>query len=68
MLICSACDHFRRIILNNPKKRNALSLPMLESLRANILTDLDSEDLRVIIISGKTQNKPLENNHLQTCC
>ncbi|XP_071358357.1 enoyl-CoA hydratase domain-containing protein 3, mitochondrial [Trachinotus anak] len=43
----------RRIILNNPKKRNALSLSMLESLREDILTDVDSEDLRVIIISAK---------------
>ncbi|XP_076578264.1 enoyl-CoA hydratase domain-containing protein 3, mitochondrial [Chaetodon auriga] len=43
----------RRIILNNPKKRNALSLSMLESLRENILTDVNSEDLRVIIISAK---------------
>ncbi|XP_044041814.1 enoyl-CoA hydratase domain-containing protein 3, mitochondrial [Siniperca chuatsi] len=43
----------RRIILNNPKKRNALSLSMLESLRQNILTDVDSDDLRVIIISAK---------------
>ena len=37
--------------MNNPKKRNALSLSMLESLRGNILADID--DLRVIIISGK---------------
>ncbi|XP_005811261.1 enoyl-CoA hydratase domain-containing protein 3, mitochondrial [Xiphophorus maculatus] len=43
----------RRIILNNPKKRNALSLSMLETLRENILTDVDGEDLRVIIISAK---------------
>ncbi|XP_028288434.1 enoyl-CoA hydratase domain-containing protein 3, mitochondrial [Parambassis ranga] len=43
----------RRIILNNPKKRNALSLSMLESLRENILADVDSNDLRVIIISAK---------------
>ncbi|XP_040885644.1 enoyl-CoA hydratase domain-containing protein 3, mitochondrial [Toxotes jaculatrix] len=43
----------RRIILNNPRKRNALSLSMLESLRENILSDADSEDLRVIIISAK---------------
>ncbi|XP_041832913.1 enoyl-CoA hydratase domain-containing protein 3, mitochondrial [Melanotaenia boesemani] len=43
----------RRIILDNPAKRNALSLPMLESLRENILTDVDSNDLRVIIISAK---------------
>ncbi|XP_014857815.1 PREDICTED: enoyl-CoA hydratase domain-containing protein 3, mitochondrial [Poecilia mexicana] len=43
----------RRIILNNPRKRNALSLSMLETLRENILTDVDGEDLRVIIISAK---------------
>ncbi|TMS03006.1 Enoyl-CoA hydratase domain-containing protein 3, mitochondrial [Larimichthys crocea] len=43
----------RRITLNNPRKRNALSLSMLESLRENILTDVDSDDLRVIIISAK---------------
>lgn len=43
----------RRIILNNPKNRNALSLPMLESLRENILIDSESEDLRVIIISAQ---------------
>ncbi|TKS90509.1 Enoyl-CoA hydratase domain-containing protein 3, mitochondrial [Collichthys lucidus] len=42
----------RRITLNNPRKRNALSLSMLESLRENLLTDVDSDDLRVIIISG----------------
>uniref|UniRef100_A0A667YW08 Enoyl-CoA hydratase domain-containing protein 3, mitochondrial n=2 Tax=Myripristis murdjan TaxID=586833 RepID=A0A667YW08_9TELE len=46
-------NRIRRIILNNPKKRNALSLAMLESLRENILTDIDSENLRVIIISAK---------------
>ncbi|CAK6970701.1 enoyl-CoA hydratase domain-containing protein 3%2C mitochondrial [Scomber scombrus] len=46
-------EGIRRIILNNPRKRNALSLSMLESLRENILTDVDSNDLRVIIISAK---------------
>lgn len=46
-------DGIRRIILNNPKKRNALSLSMLESLQKNILCDADSKDLRVIIISAK---------------
>uniref|UniRef100_A0A3B1J0P8 Enoyl CoA hydratase domain containing 3 n=1 Tax=Astyanax mexicanus TaxID=7994 RepID=A0A3B1J0P8_ASTMX len=45
-------DGIRRIILNNPKKRNALSLAMLNSLREDILTDLDNNNLRVIIISG----------------
>ncbi|KAM9328674.1 enoyl-CoA hydratase domain-containing protein 3, mitochondrial [Pholidichthys leucotaenia] len=43
----------RRIVLNNPKKRNALSLSMLESLREDILADVDSDDLRVIILSAK---------------
>ncbi|XP_061617351.1 enoyl-CoA hydratase domain-containing protein 3, mitochondrial isoform X2 [Phyllopteryx taeniolatus] len=43
----------RRIILNNPRKRNALSLSMLESLRGDILADVDSPDLRVIIISAE---------------
>ncbi|XP_063073338.1 enoyl-CoA hydratase domain-containing protein 3, mitochondrial [Engraulis encrasicolus] len=43
----------RRIILNNPKKRNALSLVMLESLRENIVTGVDSDDLRVIVISAR---------------
>lgn len=38
--------------MNNPKKRNALSLSMLESLRENILAEAHSDDLRVIIISG----------------
>ncbi|KAI1888056.1 hypothetical protein AGOR_G00181120 [Albula goreensis] len=43
----------RNIILNNPKKRNALSLSMLTSLRSDIMADIDSDDLRVIIISAE---------------
>lgn len=43
----------RRIILNNPKQRNALSLAMLESLRGNILKDVDGPELRVILISAR---------------
>ncbi|XP_055009608.1 enoyl-CoA hydratase domain-containing protein 3, mitochondrial isoform X2 [Boleophthalmus pectinirostris] len=42
----------RRITLNNPKKRNALSLFMLESLRKSILSETGSEDLRVIVLSA----------------
>ncbi|KAJ3612026.1 hypothetical protein NHX12_020303 [Muraenolepis orangiensis] len=42
----------RRIILNDPGRRNALSLSMLESLRQDILIDAHSDDLRVIIISA----------------
>ncbi|KAG2459908.1 US6NL protein, partial [Polypterus senegalus] len=43
----------RDIILNNPKKRNALSLAMLNSLQADILHEADSSALRVIIISAE---------------
>ncbi|KAF7254647.1 Enoyl-CoA hydratase domain-containing protein 3, mitochondrial [Varanus komodoensis] len=43
----------RNIVLNNPRKRNALSLSMLRSLRKDILHDIESPDVRVIIISGE---------------
>ncbi|XP_028669667.2 enoyl-CoA hydratase domain-containing protein 3, mitochondrial [Erpetoichthys calabaricus] len=46
-------DGVRNIILNNPKKRNALSLAMLNSLHADILHEADSSALRVIIISAE---------------
>ncbi|KAM9495655.1 enoyl-CoA hydratase domain-containing protein 3, mitochondrial [Clarias gariepinus] len=46
-------DGIRRIILNDPKKRNALSLALLTSLQENILTGIDDKDLRVIIISAQ---------------
>ncbi|XP_075765406.1 enoyl-CoA hydratase domain-containing protein 3, mitochondrial isoform X1 [Pelodiscus sinensis] len=46
-------DGIRHIILNNPKKRNALSLPMLKCLRDDILHDMESKALRVIIISAE---------------
>ncbi|XP_007655140.1 enoyl-CoA hydratase domain-containing protein 3, mitochondrial isoform X2 [Ornithorhynchus anatinus] len=46
-------DGIRNIILNNPKKRNALSLSMLNSLRNDILHEAESKDLRVIIISAE---------------
>ncbi|KAJ7329266.1 hypothetical protein JRQ81_015440 [Phrynocephalus forsythii] len=46
-------DGIRNIVLNNPQKRNALSLAMLESLREDLLQDVESTDLRVIIISGE---------------
>jgi enoyl-CoA hydratase/carnithine racemase len=39
----------RKITLNNPKKRNALSLAMLESLSKNLI---DSENLRCIVINA----------------
>ncbi|XP_069763621.1 enoyl-CoA hydratase domain-containing protein 3, mitochondrial [Narcine bancroftii] len=43
----------RSIVLNNPKKRNALSLAMLESLRTDLLHEAGSNDLRVIVISAE---------------
>jgi len=51
LTLCSQEDGIRRIVLNNPKKRNALSLSMLDSLKSNLLHDLDC-DLRVIILSA----------------
>ncbi|XP_070610981.1 enoyl-CoA hydratase domain-containing protein 3, mitochondrial [Erythrolamprus reginae] len=46
-------EGIRNIVLSNPGKRNALSLSMLKSLRRDILHDVDSTDLRVIIISAE---------------
>ncbi|XP_048011908.1 enoyl-CoA hydratase domain-containing protein 3, mitochondrial [Megalobrama amblycephala] len=46
-------DGIRRIILNDPRKRNALSLSMLESLREDLVTDAHTPELRVIIISAR---------------
>ncbi|XP_069048629.1 enoyl-CoA hydratase domain-containing protein 3, mitochondrial isoform X3 [Lepisosteus oculatus] len=46
-------DGIRNIILNDPKRRNTLSLSMLNSLRTDILHEIDSDDLRVIIISAE---------------
>ncbi|KPP66924.1 hypothetical protein Z043_114533 [Scleropages formosus] len=43
----------RTITLNNPRKRNALSLAMLSSLQEDLLADIDSEELRVIVISAE---------------
>ncbi|XP_068962489.1 enoyl-CoA hydratase domain-containing protein 3, mitochondrial-like isoform X2 [Petaurus breviceps papuanus] len=53
LTICRQLDGIRTIILNNPKKRNALSLAMLKSLQNDILHDAESKDLRVIIISAE---------------
>ncbi|KAM8910493.1 enoyl-CoA hydratase domain-containing protein 3, mitochondrial isoform 1-T3 [Spinachia spinachia] len=46
-------DGIRSITLNNPRRRNALSLAMLESLRENLLSDVDGDDLRVVVISAR---------------
>lgn len=42
----------RNIILNNPGRRNALSLSMLQALKEDLLHDVKSKELRVIVISG----------------
>ncbi|PIK57049.1 putative enoyl-CoA hydratase domain-containing protein 3, mitochondrial-like [Apostichopus japonicus] len=48
-------DGVRRIHLNDPKKRNALSLAMLHSLKNDLLKETagDEEEVRIIIISGE---------------
>lgn len=38
--------------MSDPKRRNALSLAMLKSLQSDILHEAESQDLKVIIISG----------------
>ncbi|XP_032064075.1 enoyl-CoA hydratase domain-containing protein 3, mitochondrial [Aythya fuligula] len=43
----------RSIVLNNPKKRNALSLSMLQALKEDLLHDAKSKELRVIVISAE---------------
>ncbi|XP_040269161.1 enoyl-CoA hydratase domain-containing protein 3, mitochondrial [Bufo bufo] len=42
----------RKITMNNPQKRNALSLAMLQSLQKDILHEVDDNDLRVIVIAA----------------
>ncbi|XP_071483715.1 enoyl-CoA hydratase domain-containing protein 3, mitochondrial-like [Diadema antillarum] len=43
----------RTIMLNNPKKRNALSLAMLNAVTDDLTRDLDDLDLRVIILASQ---------------
>lgn len=47
----------RSIVLNNPKRRNALSLSMLQALKEDLLHDAKSKELRVIVISGTPQKR-----------
>uniref|UniRef100_A0A2K5EJV1 Enoyl-CoA hydratase domain-containing protein 3, mitochondrial n=1 Tax=Aotus nancymaae TaxID=37293 RepID=A0A2K5EJV1_AOTNA len=65
-------DGIRNIVLSNPKKRNALSLAMLKSLRSDILHDAESNDLKVIIISDlkeltEEQGRDYHAEVFQTC-
>ncbi|EDO32277.1 predicted protein [Nematostella vectensis] len=50
LTICSQDNGIRRIVLNNPKKRNALSLAMLEAIRSDLLHDL--QGISVIVLSA----------------
>ncbi|KAJ7404819.1 Enoyl-CoA hydratase domain-containing protein 3, mitochondrial [Willisornis vidua] len=43
----------RTIVLNNPRRRNALSLPMLRCLRQDLLHDAKSRELRAIVIAAE---------------
>jgi len=42
----------RQIKLNNPKKRNALSVDLMNSLKSNLTHEINDLDLRVIILSA----------------
>ncbi|CAH3171205.1 unnamed protein product [Porites evermanni] len=49
--ICSQENGIRRIVLNNPSKRNAFCLGMLDAIRSSLLHDLDC-NVKVIVISA----------------
>ncbi|CAH2275590.1 enoyl- hydratase domain-containing 3, mitochondrial [Pelobates cultripes] len=53
LTVCLQQEGIRRITLNNPRQRNALSLAMLQSLQNDILRDIDDVALRVIIIAAE---------------
>ncbi|KAM4675639.1 enoyl-CoA hydratase domain-containing protein 3, mitochondrial [Discoglossus pictus] len=50
--VCVQEHGIRRIILNNPEKRNALSLSMIQSLQRDILHEVNDSSLRVIVIAA----------------
>ncbi|XP_074606151.1 enoyl-CoA hydratase domain-containing protein 3, mitochondrial-like isoform X2 [Acropora palmata] len=51
LTVCTQENGIRKIVLNNPGRRNALSLAMLDTLKLNLLHNVDS-NLRVIILSA----------------
>ncbi|KAI5100184.1 enoyl-CoA hydratase domain-containing protein 3, mitochondrial [Silurus meridionalis] len=59
LTMCEQEDGIRRIILNNPRKRNALSLAMLSSLQENLLSGVDDSDLRGPVFSSGHDLKEL---------
>ncbi|KAM9311761.1 enoyl-CoA hydratase domain-containing protein 3, mitochondrial [Gastrophryne carolinensis] len=46
-------EGIRRITLNNPQKRNALSLSMIQSLQKDISNEVNDVNLRVIVIAAE---------------
>lgn len=52
LTLCTQENGIRRIVMNNPKKRNALSTGMMEQLLNDITDDISNKSLRVIIISA----------------
>lgn len=50
LTICTDVDGIRTVTLNNPKKRNALSLAMLETIKNDLTYDLKKDEVRVVII------------------
>lgn len=49
----SDVNGIRTIVLNNPKKRNALSLSMLEAIKTDLTDGINSSDVHVIVLSAK---------------
>lgn len=46
-------DGVREIILNEPKTRNSLSMGMMDSILTEFNKELNSNDLRCIVLSAK---------------
>ncbi|KAM8972131.1 enoyl-CoA hydratase domain-containing protein 3, mitochondrial [Pelodytes ibericus] len=53
LTVCRQAEGIRRITLNDPQKRNALSLAMLQSIQEDIMHDINDLTLRVIVIAAE---------------
>lgn len=53
LTIVSHENGVRKITLNNPAKRNALSLAMIQSLKQDVFDNIDDINLRCIILESK---------------
>ncbi len=49
-------DHVAAVIFNNPKKRNSIDLPMAQAM-IGVLSDLEGEKARVLIVKGAEEGK-----------